>query len=362
MKSYRVGIIGLGRMGSTIDDEFGELETWRSPTAIAAACAASDRLDVVAGSDLLPEKRSAFTEKWGVAAVYEDYQEMIEQEEPDLVAICTVATTALKPAREAPHRGFRGDAHADLTVAVADAGVPMIFCEKAMASSMEKADAARDACNRNGAHYNSGLLRRFNNQNHMIRRRIENGDIGEVTGAVHMTSSSLLHGHVHSIDTLSYLLGDPAVSAVRGSLIPRDTVIEDNWLGHDPRAVYDIEYENGLTSSSVPFQGKWEFEVMGTEGSIRSLNDGQEVLLRRKGGRGEWWDIAPDPTVAPESSVVYLLEDLVEAHESGRPALGNVDVTHQTTEACLAVAESHVKGGAWVELPMQERDLYVFHV
>ena len=42
--------------------------------------------------------------------------------------------------------------------------------------------------------------------------------------------------------------------------------------------------------------------------------------------------------------------------------LGNVDVTHLTTEACLAVAESHVKGGAWVELPMQQRDLYVFHV
>ena len=177
-----------------------------------------------------------------------------------------------------------------------------------------------------------------------------------------MTSSSLMHGHIHSIDTLSYLLGDPGIRAVRGGLLPRDTAIEDNWLGHDPRAVFEIEYENGLTSSSVPFSGTWEFEVVGAEGSIRSLNDGQEVLLRREGSRGQWWDIAPDPTVAPESSVVYLLEDLVEAHESGRAALGNVDVTHLTTEACLAVAESHVKGGAWVPLPMQARDLYVFHV
>ena len=362
MKKYRVGIIGLGRMGSTIDDEFDELEAWRSPTAIAAACAASDRLEVAAGADLLPERRSDFTEKWGVSAVYEDYLEMIEEEEPDLVAVCTVATTALKPAREAPHQGFRGDAHADLTIAVADAGVPMIFCEKAMACSMVKADAVRDACHRNGAHYNSGLLRRFNNQNHMIRKRIEDGDIGEVTGAVHLTASSLMHGHIHSIDTLSYLLGDPGIRAVRGGLLPRDTKIEDGWLGHDPRAVFEIEYENGLTSSSVPFGGIWEFEVMGTDGSIRSLNDGQEVLLRSKGGRGEWWEFAPDPSVAPESSVVYLLEDLVNAHESGGTALGNVDVTHLTTEACLAVAESHVNGGSWVELPMQQRDLYVFHV
>jgi len=362
MKTYRVAIIGLGRMGSTIDEEFGELEAWRSPTAIAAACAASDRLEVVAGADLFPEKRAAFTGKWGVEAVYEDYLEMIEKERPDLVAICTVATTALKPARQAPSRDFRGDAHADLTVSVSNAGVPMVFCEKAMACSMTKADAARDACHKNGTLYNTGLLRRFNNQNHMIRKRIEDGDIGEVSGAVVLSSSSLMHGHVHSIDTLSYLLGDPKIKAIRGELQPRDMEIEDNMLDRDPSSTFQIEYENGVQAASLPFKGTWEFEVIGSEGSIRSHNDGQEVLLRKVGARGSWWDVAPDPTVTPESSVVYLLEDLVNAHESGGTTLGNVDVTHQTTEACLAVAESHSRGGAWVELPMENRDLYVFHV
>ena len=362
MKTCRVAILGLGRMGSTIDDEFDEFRAWRGPTAIAAACAASDLLEVVAGADLRSDRREAFTRKWGVEAVYEDYMEMIEKERPDLVAICTVATTATKPARRAPSRDFRGDAHADLSVAVSNAGVPMIFCEKAMACSVAKADAVRDACHKNGTLYNTGLLRRFNNQNHMIRQRIESGDIGEVNGAVHFTRSSLMHGHIHSIDTLSYLLGDPKVTAVRGDLLPRDLKIEDNRLDEDPSATYQIEYENGLQAVTVPFPGKWEFEVIGTEGSIRSLNDGQEVLLRKAGARGSWWDIAPDPTVKPRSSVVYLLEDLVKARESGRPTLGNVDVTHHTMETCLAVAESHMKGGAWVELPLENRDLYVFHV
>ena len=370
MKTYRVAIIGLGRMGSTIDEEFGELQAWRSPTAIAAACAASDRLEVVAGADLLPEKRAAFTGKWGVEAVYEDYLEMIEKERPDMVAICTVATTAPRPARQAPSRDFRGDAHADLTVSVSNAGVPMVFCEKAMACSMAKADAVRDACHKNGTLYNSGLLRRFNNQNHMIRKRIEDGDIGEVGGAVWLGRSSLMHGHIHTIDTLSYLLGDPKIKAIRGGLQPRDLEIEDNMLDRDPIASFQIEYESGVQATAVPFVGTSEFEVIGSEGSIRSLNDGQEVLLRKAGARrmamtstsGSWWDVAPDPTVTPRSSVVYLLEDLVGAHESGGTTLGNVDVTHQTTEACLAVAESHSRGGAWVELPMERRDLYVFHV
>ena len=57
-----------------------------------------------------------------------------------------------------------------------------------------------------------------------------------------------------------------------------------------------------------------------------------------------------------------VLEDLVSAYESGRPSLGNIDITHHITEACLAVAESHRRGGEWVSLPIANRDLYVFHV
>ena len=82
MKICRVGIIGLGRMGSTIDDE-GHSDL---PYSVAASCAASERLEVVAGADLLPERREDFAQRWGVSALYEDYREMIEREKPDLVA------------------------------------------------------------------------------------------------------------------------------------------------------------------------------------------------------------------------------------------------------------------------------------
>ena len=63
MKTYRVAIVGLGRMGSTLDQ------------SIASACQASERLEVVAGTETLAERRAVFHKKWGVAAVYEDYQE-----------------------------------------------------------------------------------------------------------------------------------------------------------------------------------------------------------------------------------------------------------------------------------------------
>ena len=360
MKTYRVGIIGLGRMGSTIDDEGRSTD----PYSIAACCRASDRLTLAAGTDLQLDKREAFRERWGVEAVYEDYREMVAEIKPDLVAVCTTASGLFKPANEAPDASFRGDSHADLTVSLADAGVPLLYVEKAMASSMAKADAILAAVQRNGTVFNTGVLRRFNTAYHAVRDAIAAGEIGEPRAAVHFAPSSLMHGHIHSIDTLSFLLGDPRIECVRGDLWPRDLKIESDHLARDPKGIYQLRFENQVEACSIA-AGGWEFEVLGTEGTIRSINNGAGTILRKPGmlvGRRQGWEKVPFAYEEPKSPVVSCLEDLVAAYEEGRPTLGHVDVAHHITEACIAVAESHRRGGAWIDLPLEERDLYIFHV
>lgn len=360
MKTYRVGIIGLGRMGSTIDDEGHTTK----PYAIAACCEAMDQLDLVAGADLQGDKREAFQARWGVEAVYEDYMEMVKQERLDLVAICTTASGLFKPAQEAPDASFRGDSHADLAVSLANAGVPMLYVEKAMASSMARADEILQAVKASGTVFNTGVLRRFDVHYHAVREAVAAGEIGQPRAAVHYAPSSLMHGHIHSIDTISFLLGDPKIEAVRGELIPRHTQIKHDHLAYDPRAIYQLRFENGVEAWSVP-AAAWEFEVLGTEGCIRTMNNGDGMLLRKAGqmvGKRQGWDETPMAPVAAKSHVVSCLEDLVDAHETGRPTLGHVDVAHHLTEACIAVAESHRQGGAWVDLPLAERNLYIFHV
>lgn len=361
MKSYRVGIIGLGRMGSTIDDE-GHTPL---PYSVAASCQASDRLEIAAGCDLLPERREAFKERWGVSALYEDYMEMVKQEQPDMVAICTTASGLQKPANEAPDASFRGDSHAELSVALADAKVPMLYVEKAMASSMEGADNIRDAVKRNGTVFNTGVLRRFDIRYDPVREAVLRGDIGEPKAVVHYARSSLMHGHIHSIDTVSWLVGDPTIAAIRGEINPQDYVVENNHIPYDPIATYQLAFENGIQAWSIPAAG-WEFEIVGTEGVVRSLNNGGGMSLRtiqgnKQGRRHLWEEQSVDP-VTPTSTVVSCLEDLVTAYESGEPTRGHIDVTHHITEACIAVAESHRRGGAWVNLPMASRDLYIWHV
>jgi hypothetical protein len=77
---------------------------------------------------------------------------------------------------------------------------------------------------------------------------------------------------------------------------------------------------------------------------------------------GRSWEDDALPEVEPRSTVVTCLEDLVTAHESDGTTRGHVEVTHHVTEACLGVAESHRRGGSWLELPGVDRDLYVFHI
>lgn len=338
---YRVAIVGLGRMGSTIDDE---LPAGSPAYSISAAVKGSDRLQVVAGADIDPAKREAYKARWGVDALYDDYLTMIRQEQPDLVAICT-----------------KGVLHTEMSVAVAEENVPMIFCEKAIACSMREADAVLDAVGSRNIPYNTGVLRRFNRTYHKARELINSGEIGEVRTAVHYAPSNLLHGHIHSLDTLSFLLGDPKVTSVWGELFPRDLKFENNRLDKDPNGIYQVVFDNGVEGTSIA-AGPWEFEVMGTLGSVRVLNNGGGLRMRR-GTPEKRYDHA-DVNVespAPHSATQFCLEDLVGAYEEKRPSLGNIQVTHHLTEVCLAVAESH-RQGRRIPMPLENRDMYIFHV
>ena len=339
-KIYRVAIIGLGRMGSTIDDEFPD----RSPPySVAASCRASNRLQVVAGADIDAEKRAAFAERWGVSALYDDYVEMIRKEDPDMVAVCT-----------------RGHLHAEMATRAAEEGVGLIFCEKAIACSMLEADGLRKAVEENGARFNSAVLRRFDLRYHQARELIRQGEIGEPQAAVHYASTNLLHGHIHSIDTLSFLLDDPKVESIWGELNSIDHRIPANRLDEDPYGIFQLTFANGVAATSVP-GGNWEFEVIGDRGSVRTFNNGDGLLLRKVQGERRRVAIEVPVEQTPEHSPTqYCLEDLILAPEEGRPTLGHVEIAHHLTEVCLALAESH-RQGRRISLPLENRSLYIFH-
>lgn len=361
MKTYRVAIIGLGRMGSTIDEEHPAL----SPYSIAAAVRASSRMELVAGSDLLVSQRDAFRHRWGVNVLYENYMEMIRQERPDLIAVCTRATSLPKPHNRAPSLDFIQDAHSEIGTAVAESGVPMLYLEKAIANSIHGADVLRQACKKNSTVFNSGVLRRFCNWANETRKIIDSGEIGVPQTIVHHGRGSLMHGHVHSIDTISYLLGDPKISRVRGELFPTDLRIMNNRIDEDPVADFQIVFENGVEACSVP-GGPIETEIKGSKGSIRAINaldpNQQVIQLRSNLNSLAEWKSVDMSSVRLTTPVTECLHNLLDSYESKKPSKSNIESSHRVAEALLAVAESHRQGRAWIQLPVANRDLYVFHV
>ncbi len=346
MKTYRLGIVGLGRMGSTIDAEVEDYPAITLPYSIASAAKAIPQLELVAGCDIVAEKNKTFREKWGVANIYTDYAKMLATEKLDMVAICTPGS--LHAAHDSRRRAS-GRVHDLLREGYG------LLDEGGRRGQENPAKPAHRLQYRRAAPLRPALS---------PGARVDpEGRIGTPCAAVHYASASLLHGHIHSVDTILFLLGDKRVKSVWGELRPRDIVIKDKRLDKDPLAIYQLEIEGGVEATTVP-AGNWDFEVIGDEGVLRSMNNNIEWSLRTRrplGKKFHTFQPVEYPRVAPRSATVNCLRDLVDAHEKHRPSLGDVALAHHATEVCLAVAESHLQGGRRVTLPMTNRDLYVYH-
>ncbi len=99
-------------------------------------------------------------------------------------------------------------------------------------------------------------------------------------------------------------------------------------------------------------------EVCGTQGSLRTLNNGiacqyRQVVAHRL--REE----APFPPVPRVSGTLCGLRDLAEALDTDRETQGPLRLACRSQEMILGIVESHRRGGARVSLPLPERTLTV---
>ena len=107
--TYRVGLIGCGRMGATIDDEVKDRPNAHIflPYSHAAAIVASERTKLVAVCDSVPEKAEAIGQRYGAQKAYSDHEAMIDAENLDMVAVATRPGPHAAIVRYAAERGVR---------------------------------------------------------------------------------------------------------------------------------------------------------------------------------------------------------------------------------------------------------------
>jgi predicted dehydrogenase len=346
MKTYRAAVVGCSRMGAFIDNEVVGAPGHVPPYSHTAVFYASERTDLVACSDLRPEVMAEVGQQYDIPVErqYTDYKEMIDREQLDIVSVAT----------QPEHR-------ADIIVYAAEHGAKAIYAEKALSASMAEADRILEACERNGVFLNLGTQRRWHPGFTRMREVIDSGRLGALKTVI-LNGSSLFNGASHHYDNLLYLNGDKRALWVQMSLVEGDWAIEDGRLTDDPVAHGTIYFENGVTAYAVLSPREIEWEANLENGNLTAW-PGSVYKLREKGRPGYRGnlDMAAGrfPSFKPLSSNLRLVEDLVHSIDTGEQPIGGVRSAHAGTELIFASIESHLRGGARVDLPLKGSSVFL---
>jgi predicted dehydrogenase len=121
-------------------------------------------VELVAFCDVLIERAEKAAAEYGVdnANVYEDYRELLENEEIEVVHVLTP-----------------NDSHAEISIAALDAG-KHVMCEKPMAKTSAEARQMVEAAKRSGKKLTIGYNNRFRPDSQHLHKLCERGDLGEV--------------------------------------------------------------------------------------------------------------------------------------------------------------------------------------
>ena len=342
---HRAAVIGLGRMGSTFDDEMTQGGAIFVPYAHAPSYMASPLVELVAGADPHDGQRTIFGDRWGVPSdhLYTDYREMLANEQLDIVSVCTTARL-----------------RAQIVQDLAQAGVKAIWAEKPLALSLAEADAMVEACLANGVAMAVNCSRRWNPFFAETRRMIDAGELGDILQITAYCQCGLSHNGSHLIDTVRYLAGGK-VSWVWGEMESDEAAARDDDLMGNGYLAFDNGVRAYLRGMPTGVAG-WEFDVLGTEGRIRHVANNMEVELTKvmPGGprnRGLPAKVPfPMPTNIPGMGLT-IVEDLVNAIETGQPPRCSGEDGLAALEVAMALRESHRRGAVKVPLPLTDRSL-----
>ena len=335
MESLRVAIIGTGRPHGTPGVTGCGMAHFHAKGYKQAASA-----QLVAVADIKRENGEKFVAEHEPAAeVYTDYKQMLANEKPDVVSICTW-----------PHQ------HAEMVIAAAQAGVRAIHCEKPMAITFGDARRMNQACVDRGVQLSFNHQRRFNTPFRRARELIKEGAIGKLL-RIEAQSGNLYDWGTHWFDMAFFFNEETPVDWVIGQIETRgdrkvfDAHIEGQGLSH-------FKFKNDVRGLMVSgYQADWgaQFRLAGVTGTIEIEPKGGPPLRIWASGQSDWTTIATPDGVSGHDAYSLAVMDVIDALRtrrepelSGRKAL-------QATELIFATYESSRKRGR-VDLPLQIED------
>jgi len=339
-KTYRGAVVGCGRMGSTIDDEHIGMPHYPWPWAHAPAMIEARGIELIAASDTVPVSLEDFKRRWGTTALYTDFREMVEKEQPDVVCLTT-----------------RPEPRAEITIALAELGVKAIFATKPMCCTLAEADAMIDVCTKHGTILSMACHLNWYSYYTKVRQLITNGAIGPLKSMICHSPSSLSNIQSHSLALLRLFAGAPA-KWVFGIIDSDEQAQSDDDIPGSGTIVYENSIRTILNSRSESLSFNWMIEFIGETGRIVSRNAHAQFEL---------WTPHPEtqaPTQTqlpgpwhPRSSMVDAIEGVCRSIEQGREEICPGEFGREALEIGIAIRESHRRGNTRIDLPLEDRSL-----
>lgn len=322
MKQLRVGVIGVGAMGSIHSEHLAT----RIPHA---------RLEAIADIDASIAK--AVAAQLGVDKVYGEASQLIADPEIDAVAICT-----LRPL------------HPTLIAAAATAD-KHVFCEKPLASTVEECDAAIATIAKADLKLQIGFHRRFDPHFAQVRETIAAGGVGEPS-IMHMISRDpnpaagnasrsladlFLETTIHDLDMARHLAGSEIAEVYAVGVPGTDA-------GSLEGTIVTLRMTNGVAATidnhlHSAYGYDQRVEVFGSAGSVSIANQTahRATIADRRGVH----DALPLHFFAERYGEAYLAEMAAFVHsviDDSEPMVTGAD-GRAAVIAALAAIESLAK-------------------
>jgi predicted dehydrogenase len=328
--------------------------------------------EVLAVADPVPDGAAKAVQRTGAARSYADYREMLRQEKPDVVSICP--------------RWL--DQRVAMVEAVARAGAH-IYMEKPLAASLAEADRIVATVRKHNVKLQLAHVMRASPYVRQAAALLRGGAIGtllEMRGRGKEDNRAggedLIVLGSHILDLFRLFAGDPAVcfahvtrngADIRASDARTPSEPVGRVAGNQVNAVFSFAggVHGYFGSMAGPETDRMRFGVYlyGSRGVLFVPNEifpaGQPYILRSPGwmptARAGWEPVTladPAPAASPlgaqHLSNVAMVQDLLDAVQSGRqPMCSEID-GRWTVEMVAAVYQSHLTGRR-LSLPLQDR-------
>lgn len=192
MKKVRCAVIGLGRIGSLLEDD----RLREKPCTHTGAIVQNDSCVLVAGCDIREDRCRLFTKRWGCDRVFTDAEKMLQAVKPEIVCIATPP-----------------DTHLELVMKAYDHHIPLVICEKPLANNSTDARSIARIHESGSMKIITNHERRYSSDYIRAKKMIQGKRLGVLRGIsarVYMglrrsVFDILLEDTTHLIDILHFL-------------------------------------------------------------------------------------------------------------------------------------------------------------